>query len=254
MNKKLIKSTLKKSPALYKVLASVKRRVFPSRDHELRRYLAELPTKVPNPVFVKVGANDGITNDPCGETFLNDTRWSGILVEPVPYCVEKLKTVYADPERFRIEQVAVGDQPGTATFYYVSKDAKDAIPDLPHWYDQLGSFDRQHILNHLDAVLEPYIVEAPVAVKSLQQVVNDSNITQFSFLHIDTEGYDLSVLKTLDFGQSAPLAVFVEHKHLSSKDRKEMKSLLESNGYKVRNFGRDYFATHSAANEALNAN
>lgn len=36
------------------------------------------------------------------------------------------------------------------------------MPGLPVWYDQLGSFDRQHIVKHLDGRLEPFIVTSNV--------------------------------------------------------------------------------------------
>lgn len=60
--------------------------------------------------FVKVGANDGITGDPCSDYFLRNQNWRGLLIEPVGYCVEKLKAIYNDDSRFIVEQRAIGTQ------------------------------------------------------------------------------------------------------------------------------------------------
>ena len=38
-------------------------------------------------------------------------------------------------------------------------------------------------------------------------------------LHVDAEGHDYEVLKTLDFAKHAPLSIFVEHKHLSDAQK-----------------------------------
>ena len=44
-------------------------------------------------------------------------------------------------------------------FYYVSENAKGEFKeDIPFWYDQIGSFSKNHIIQHLDGKLEPYII------------------------------------------------------------------------------------------------
>jgi hypothetical protein len=60
-----------------------------ARKRELRRfrhYCFGLPKFVSEPVFVKVGASDGITDDPCSDILLASKKWRGLLIEPVPYC------------------------------------------------------------------------------------------------------------------------------------------------------------------------
>jgi len=55
--------------------------------------------------------------------------------------------------------------------------------------------------------------------------------------HVDAEGHDYEVLKTLDFAKHAPLSIFVEHKYLSDAQNTEMLHLLHKNGYSVRDCG-----------------
>ncbi|MFH2204082.1 MAG: FkbM family methyltransferase, partial [Elusimicrobiota bacterium] len=196
---------------------------------------------------VKVGANDGVTGDPCSDILLSGTRWKGLLIEPVPHIFDRLKANFPDAKRYSLEQSAVGAAAGETTFYYVDKDAIISLPDLPHWYDKIGSFDRNHIVKLLDGVLEPHIRECAVEVQTLTAILKKNGIRDIHLLHIDTEGFDLEVLKTLDFAAYAPLLIFAEHLHLSAADKKIMIELLREHGYSVRDCGGDYFAVHEEA-------
>lgn len=81
-----------------------------------------------------------------------------------------------------------------------------------------------------------------IDVQPLSQVLSRCHVHECQLLHIDTEGYDLKVLSTLDFGLLKPSAIFVEHKHLSRDARSALLRLLAEQHYSVRDFGSDYFA------------
>src|SRR3984885_2643342 len=87
-----------------------------------RRYCLRLSRVVPEPVFVKIGANDGVSGDPISDILLANANWRGLLIEPVPHCFDRLKANFHDAHRFCLEQVAIGATAGQARFYYV--DAK----------------------------------------------------------------------------------------------------------------------------------
>jgi len=244
---KVVKST----PILRNLLFPVVTHLWREREERFRRYCRELPKLVLEPFFVKIGANDGITGDPCTDILLGNANWRGLLVEPVPYCFARLRASFPDSQRFRLEQVAIGASAGDATFYYVDSKARTSIRDLPPWFDQLGSFDRNHIIKHLDGVLAPFIVESKVQVCPLSEVLERNQIQDVHLLHIDTEGYDYEVLKTLDFAKHAPLSIFVEHKHLSLTHKRQMLGLLRGHGYAVSDCGEDYFAVNAEINRCL---
>jgi FkbM family methyltransferase len=206
---------------------------------------------LPCATFVKIGANDGITNDPCSDLLLAGKNWKGVLVEPVPFCCEQLKKNFIDRSRFIIEQVAIGATAGKLPFYYVDQSAINSIPSLPEWYDQLGSFNRGHILKHFGSKIEPFIVESKVETLTLSDIFSRNNIDEIHLLHIDTEGYDFEILKTLDFTKHRPLMIHIEHKHLSGADKKEMGRLLRRHGYSIRNCGEDYYALNKSASRRL---
>ncbi len=252
------KSTIKSIPIAYKILfpavSWIRRRKsahFKLALKDFRQYCIDLSELVLEPVFVKVGANDGITGDPCSDILLTGNRWKGLLIEPVPYCFNRLKKNFHDTQRFSLEQIAIGSASGKKTFYYVDQAASDNIPDLPYWFDQLGSFDKNHILKHSDGILAPFIVECTIDVSTLSDVLSRNGIRDFHLLHIDAEGYDHEVLKALDFGNHKPLAIFAEHKHLPNAQKKEMLRLLGRHGYSIRDCGQDFFAINKKAYRQL---
>jgi FkbM family methyltransferase len=216
-----------------------------------RRYCARVPWIAADPTFVKIGAYDGVTDDPCAVILLADRRWKGLLVEPVPHCFDRLRANFPDADRFSLERVAIGPRPGTAAFYYVDPGARRRLPDLPPWIDQLGSFDRDHVLKHLDGVLAPFVVECRVEVRRLDDLLSEHGIGDVHLLHVDAEGHDYEVLKTLNLSERPPVAIFVEHGHLPDGERRAMVDLLREAGYSVRDCGKDYFAIHGKARRRL---
>jgi len=258
----LINRLLKLGVTLFRKIRRASSRVSEQRNakktarkiERFRSYCKDLPNFVAEPVFVKVGANDGITDDPCSDILLAKTQWRGLLIEPVPYCFDHLKANYRDSKRFSLEQVAVGASAGTATFYYVDRNILNAQPQpyIPPWFDQLGSFDKNHIVKH--GIPEPFIIECTVQVCTLSSLIKRNGIREVHLLHIDTEGYDYEVLKTLDFTTQAPVLIFVEHVHVLKDQKEEMVNLLRHQGYSVYDCGRDYFAINEAAHNRLKQN
>lgn len=182
-----------------------------------------------------------VTGDPLGSALINNLKWKGLLIEPVNYAFQKLAENYSDQDRFSLPRVAVGDIPSVASFFYVDQAAKLEYPGLPDWHDQLGSFSRSHISNALEGILEPYILEEKVRVERLSGILEENGISAVTLLHVDTEGSDLRVLKSLDFNRVKPLAILIEHRHLPSKDKRELRQVLKEEGYRVFNCGSDYF-------------
>ena len=185
--------------------------------------------------FVQVGSNDGTSGDPIHKLLERHKQWRGIFIEPVPSLFERLKANHPDSGRYVFENVAIGKERGEAVFHYVSEDAKAALGEkLPYWYDQLGSFDRQHILKHLDGLLEPFIVSQPLPCLPLQDVLDRNQVQRLDLLHIDTEGYDWQVLSQFDLARYQPKVVLYEHKHLSREDRRRAEALLRQHGYRLQ--------------------
>ena len=96
--------------------------------------------------------------------------------------------------RFIFENKALSSEPATLEFFYVSESAKNELEEVPYWYDQLGSFNRQHIVKHLNGQLEPYIVSKKIECDTLMNLIEYHSIETVDLLHIDTEGHDYQII------------------------------------------------------------
>ena len=198
---------------------------------------------------VQIGSNDGKTGDPIHALLLKNKKWNALLVEPVPYIFEKLKKNYPDNDRFRFENVAI-NHGEHMTFYWVDESAKKALPNLPYWFDQLGSFDKQHILKHFDGALAPFIKSATIEGIALDTLLERNDIGKIDFLHIDTEGYDWKILSQLDQKKYTPKFILYEHSHLSREDCIAAEEFLDAN-YMLFRIGIDTLAVNRNIDQAF---
>lgn len=179
-------------------------------------------------VIVQIGSNDGATFDPIYGLLQQNPSWKALLVEPVPFLFDRLRQNYSANGNVRFENVAVTHSAGQAAFHYVDSSASECFPDLPVWFDQLGSFDRSHIIRHLGTKVEPFIVGKEVATASLDSILERNDISRIDVLHIDTEGYDWQVLQQLDRRRFEPAVILFEYKHLADDDRIAAVEFLKS--------------------------
>ena len=239
-----MKSTLKSLPVVGPALARVGKlrwkyhcwKVDPERNlHRILRGSKNL-------FIVQIGSCDGITGDPIFNLLQRNSSWKALLIEPVPHLFERLRINYRNRNNVQFDNVAIGDKTGTGTFYYVDPAAKQQIPDLPCWVDQLGSFERSHITRHLGDALEPFIVSTEIAILPLAAVLDRDHVTTIDVLHIDTEGYDWIILRQLDLNKFQPKVILFEHKHLKESDRLAAVAFLEGR-YHLADLGGDYLCT-----------
>jgi FkbM family methyltransferase len=206
-----------------------------------KRWIASALRDDTNACVVQIGSNDGMTQDPFHSLLLRHSGWSALLVEPVPFLFDRLKKNYPSESRFQFADVAVGASDGSMPFYYVAPEARTALPHLPPWFDQLGSFNREHITSHFQgADIRPFIVETSVPTTTLASLFKRHHICQISALHIDTEGHDWIVLQQLDLKQYSPKVILFEHNHLTAAAKAAAIAMLQPD-YDLTDLGRDYF-------------
>ncbi len=220
-----IKRHLFSSPALGGSTA-----VLPSTD-DAASALAKLFDQKPA-VVVHVGSNDGVQGDPIADLIRTNTEWQVLFIEPLPHLFRRLVANYPHSSRFRFENVAVSDKKERRPFYYVSDEIKNARGDVPFWYDQLGSFNKNHI-STANVDFEPFITSELVRCEPLRDILARNRITKIDVLHIDTEGYDYEILKQLDLEANPPHAILYEHKCLSPEDQLAARRLLLRARYRV---------------------
>ena len=202
------------------------------------------------PVFlVQIGSNDGKTGDPFYELLSKQKAWKALFVEPVPYLFERLKSNYPDNSRFQFANVAINEGKDLE-FYWVDPKAKESFNDLPFWFDQLGSFNKQHIINELGDRMLPFIMTNTLRGQTLADLFSENDISKIDILHIDTEGYDWKILSQLDLNRHQPNFILFESAHLSAEELAEAHDFLTEH-YGLYQDGIDTLAVNRALGDAI---
>lgn len=202
----------------------------------IRRHLAT------RKVFsIQVGSNDGRRNDPIFSLVHANPEWRGIFVEPVPYLFEQLRNNYAGRVGLTFENVAINDG-STQVLYWTDPKAKEDHPNLPDWFDGLGSLNEEHVCGApgVAELLLRYRREMPVKGSTFQELLDRHEVTDFDLLVIDTEGYDWQVLRQVDFARYKPRIVVYEHKCLNAEDKVRAEQHLSA-FYTLKKLDADMF-------------
>jgi FkbM family methyltransferase len=217
------------STLTWRVLVKLRNSVRKLSDVQQRRLLKRYADRKQNIFFVQVGSNDAEFGDPI-KCYVKEKCWRGIMIEPVPYIFERLRRNY-ESERIQIMCCAVTEQPGQYPFCSLKQD-KD--PNLPRWYDQLGSFRKDIILKHSDLIpdLESRIQKINVRGLTYNQVLGELNVKKVDLLHVDTEGYDYIIIRQVKLDASGPEFVLFEHRHMSVSERRELLQLFRKCSYR----------------------
>lgn len=149
--------------------------------------------------FVEVGAFDCYT---WSNTWpLAQAGWHGIYYEPQPDMVAKCREYYGDTDNIIIRQMALSDEPGTATLYLggsistIDKETRDEYMKVP-WSSVTGHGDGKSI-NVVTSTLD-------IELESLSWPVG------FDVLVVDTEGTEYKVLSGLTISKWLPTLCIVE--------------------------------------------
>src|SRR5215472_4915785 len=94
--------SLEKYPAIHKIA----RRIYCIFRPGIRFRVQQTFRSYDEVFVVKIGANDGVESDPLVDFLVNDARYRGLLVEPIPAYARMLSANYEGTGRFKIEQVA----------------------------------------------------------------------------------------------------------------------------------------------------
>lgn len=160
--------------------------------------------------IIDVGAQFGTSF----RDYLND-GWRAIAFEPDPSKFEKLAK-YEGRAGFALHKVAVGEKPIESLPFYTSPEST-GISSL------LAFRDSHQVATHVRVVV-------------LGDVLKAENIKSIDYLKIDTEGYDLAVLRGHDWS-ILPEVIMCEFDEIKTRHLghtyRELADLLTSHGYEV---------------------
>ncbi len=154
--------------------------------------------------FVQIGANDGLL---CDQVYPFITRFhvAGLAVEPLPDLFEKLQQTYRNYPRVKPVNVALHRTATKATIYR----ADPADRSLPSGKAGAASFDREHLLRF--DIPDASIIPVEVPCVTLQQLLDRYQVGSVDLLQIDTEGYDIEIIRMIDFNRIKPSIIRFEH-------------------------------------------
>ena len=239
-------------------LAGLRQRIRTLRDRQSVTRLAgpelirAFAARFPAPVFIEIGANDGEQHDHL-RPMIVEHRWHGVMVEPVPYVFERLRANYGTFEWVALENAAITDHDGRVPFYHLAASPDFEKEGLPQWYDAIGSFSKDTILDHGRVIpdIEARLVETEVPCLTFDSLCTKHGLEQVDLLLLDTEGYDYEILRQINFSVHRPVLVIYEHYHLAPSDRAACRARMHEAGYETMAEGFDTWCLRPDADPRL---
>tara|TARA_B100001769_G_C21940451_1_gene506649 strand:- start:131 stop:742 length:612 start_codon:yes stop_codon:yes gene_type:complete len=186
--------------------------------------------------LVVIGAHFGVWLKDEVSKFIKENI---LLIEPVPYNYKILKEEYKGFKNIKISTNAVMDLNETRSFYFVKEKSIHALGK--HWASGIGSFKKQHILDHRNKrfqIKDEDIEEVKIEFITFDMLIKKFFIKSIHKLQIDVEGAEYKILNTIDFSKIDIKEIVFESKHFDGTFHEgeklaKIKQKLISNGYKV---------------------
>ena len=177
--------------------------------------------------LVVIGAHSGVWLTSLFEEYQNQNI---LLVEPVPYNIDLLKVNTAKYNNITIEISAVSEKNEIKKFYYVKPDAVEKLGK--HWASGIGSFDKQHILNHKNKrflVSDTDIEQIDIQYLTFSNLIEKYSISSIDLLQIDVEGAEFEILSSINFEKIEIKKIIFEFKHFDGtfKEGPKLKLIKE---------------------------
>ena len=198
-------------------------------QYEQDKYLDKLFKKKSNGVFVDIGAHDGVTFSN-SLFFEKERNWKGICVEPIPEIFAKLNEVR---DCVKING-CISEKTGIENFLRV----RGEFVDTEMLSGLVNNYDPRH-LERIDREINQYggsKEEIEVTCYNINKILQENQFNPIDFFTIDTEGNEMSILKTIDFDAFDIDILLVENNYQTE----EMNQFMTSKGYKrIKKIGHD---------------
>jgi len=142
--------------------------------------------------IIQIGANNGKDHvyDFVNENI--DDLELLILVEPIPFIIDDLKSQYKNIGKTIIENIAISnDETIKNTKLYYLKDSNYEV----------SSFDYYHTKYHSPSLEQYPVLSMDVQCLSINQLMDKYNLTYVDYLFIDAEGLDVHIIASIDFSK-----------------------------------------------------
>lgn len=204
--------------------------------------------------FVQIGANDGLSDDPINH-FINKYNWSGILVEPLKDLMEKLKRTYSNSPNLIFENSAISPDKELNYIKRVNPAADlkkidtELIQGLATLTPNKNILDKDKSTSifgkKISNLIQENIIEEKVNVISFSELIEKYKIKEIDLLQIDVEGYDFTIINSIDFQVCKPRIIHTEFYNLYEEEKIAYINLLTANNYKILYAKKDILAVLS---------
>ena len=177
--------------------------------------------------LVVIGAHIGVHISNEIEKYKNKNI---LLIEPVPHNLRVLKKNISNCDLIKIEQSAISECRVIKKFYFIKEDSIHKLGK--HWASGIGSFDKQHILNHKTKrfkVSDDDIETMEIQCLTFSDLLNKYSIKMIDKLLIDVEGAEFEILNSIDFDKTEIKKIIFEFKHFDEtfKEGPKLKKIKE---------------------------
>lgn len=177
-----------------------------SKGEPMDHLLIEKYLNFTNGTFIEVGANDGITQS---NTKLLEEKygWKGILIEPSIHSFEKIE---------------------------INRNCKNtyncALVDFKYKDNTiLGDFNGD-LMSSIDGKRKDSNHLFQVSCRTLQSILDETNIRHVDFFSLDVEGYELNILNGIDFSKTSFSYILIE---VYTVDLENIKCFLKTHGFEM---------------------
>jgi len=116
-----------------------------------------------------------------------------------------------------------------------------------HWASGIGSFDKNHILNHKSKrfkIEDNDIIKIEINFITFKDMIKDYSIKSIDKLQIDVEGAEYEILKSINFKETKINSIHFESKHFDGTFKEgeklqEIKKKLTNEGYQLTQIDKE---------------
>ena len=160
-------------------------------------------------VFLQIGANDGVMNDPIYQFNIdNKSVVSGYVLEPLPDIYERLVKNYKTCPNIKPFNLAIHASESEMTMHRVNPLHEIEVPEFARG---IASFNEMHWEKTALVPNAGYMQKVKVKCISFADFIKSNSIEKLDLLLLDTEGYDYQILMSIDFTHIKPKMIRFEH-------------------------------------------
>ena len=183
--------------------------------------------------LVIIGAHNGSGL----EQLILEKKNKVLLIEPVNYNLQSLKSRFKNLENIIFEKVGISDERNQIKFYYVKESSVKKLGK--EWASGIGSFKKKHLLDHQRKrfqITESDIEEESVNILVFEDLLIKYNINEIDYLFIDTEGFDYRIIKSIDFNKVKINKIKFEYKHLDDTFKYQVRLVELRKNFSLLNY------------------